>query len=147
MTTSTRVDFYILDQPGQASRLQFACRLSEKAFVLDNHVFAHTADARLARELDQLLWTFRQNSFVPHEVLDDDPPNAPVRIGTDTRVEERGDLLINLSDSVPPFVTGFARIAEIVDGDETARSRGRERFQQYRDMGITPETHRIGANA
>lgn len=63
-----RVDFYVLAGPKPAARLRFACRLAEKAYRLDHRVHLQTGSAAEAEQLDELLWTFRQGSFVPHEL-------------------------------------------------------------------------------
>ena len=145
-----RVDFYILESASPSGRLQFACRLTEKAYGLDNKVYAHTATATDAQMLDDLLWTFRQGSFVPHACVGQElegnsatASGAPVRIGTPEASDASGDLLINLADAVPEFVDEFERVAESVGGDEAAVKAGRARFKQYRDRGIEPVTHKI----
>jgi DNA polymerase-3 subunit chi len=140
-----RVDFYVLKRPGREARLVFACRLAEKAWRLDNTVHIATADEATARELDELLWTFRDGSFVPHErvAADTDQPESPVTIAAGpTRLEGR-DLLINLDDSVPPGIEAFPRIAELVTSDAETRALGRERFATYRNLGHELETHDV----
>jgi len=148
---TTRVDFYILEAAEPASRLHFACRLTEKAYGMSTGVYAHTETPAEARRLDDMLWTFRQGSFVPHQLLTNDTGDgseenvrAPVSIGSGSENESKGDLLINLTDDLPEFATGFRRVAEIISGSEAAQEAGRERFRQYRAMGLEPETHRIG---
>jgi DNA polymerase-3 subunit chi len=139
-----RVDFYILETAEAAGRLSFACRLTEKAYGANTHVYAHTESAAEAQRFDDLLWTFRQGSFIPHQLLTENPQQrAPVSIGTGTSRPDQGQLLINLTDELPDFTDGFERIAEIVCANETSRQAGRERFKQYRDMGLKPDTHEI----
>jgi DNA polymerase-3 subunit chi len=141
---ATRVDFYILDAVEPASRLNFACRLTEKAYGLNNRVYAHTASPGDAKQLDEMLWTFRQGSFVPHQLLTDTGKGrAPIIIGTNDKCEDNGDLLINLTEAIPEFATGFQRVAEIISGDEQSRQIGRERFKSYRELGMEPEIHQI----
>jgi DNA polymerase III subunit chi len=140
----TRVDFYILATAGQNSRLQFACRLTEKAYGQKHRVYAHTASADEARELDELLWTFRQGSFIPHQLISETADDrTPVRIGTPTGADDSGELLINLAPAAPAFTGNFARVAEIIDASEASKEAGRERFRQYRAMGYAPVTHTI----
>jgi DNA polymerase-3 subunit chi len=139
-----RVDFYVLDQTGIDSRLNFACRLTEKAYKQGSQVYAHTLSQPLASRFDDMLWSFRQGSFVPHQVLDSGAPRAPVCIGTDTAMLETGEVLLNLADDAPPFAQQFQRIAEIVTADSEATAAGRRRFRHYRELGLSPETHRIG---
>ncbi len=145
----TRVDFYVLEDAGEAARERFACRLAEKAYRLENRVFVHAGSSAAARRMDSLLWTFRDASFVPH-VLDGpelEPALAgatPVRIGAGDEPDFEAELLVNLADEVPLFFSRFDRVAEIVPADAEARAAMRERYRFYRDRGYDMETHKIG---
>jgi DNA polymerase-3 subunit chi len=141
----SRIDFYILTEPGESARQVFACRLAEKAYRLNNSVHIRTADDSLASRIDELLWTFRDGSFVPHEMIAADrPAEAPVTIGRDLGSSVAvSDLLINLSPDVPENIAAFPRVAEIVSSDEHSRLQSRQRFAAYRDQGHTLETHNI----
>lgn len=139
-----RVDFYVLKQAGVQARDVFACRLAEKAYRLDNRVHIHTASSSDAARLDDLLWTFRDGSFVPHRVVgasDDD--ESPVTIGFGDTPPPSSDLLINLSDDVPEMAASFARIAELVTSDDDSRRMSRQRFAAYRDNGDEIDTHKL----
>jgi len=139
-----RVDFYVLPEVDADARLRFACRLTEKAYKLEHRAYAHVAGAAQARMLDELLWTFRPGSFIPHGIAGTAPEaSAPVTIGHDDGADVSGDLLINLTDTIPPFFDRFARIAEIIDASPDGRRTGRERFAFYRDNGCKPETHKL----
>lgn len=143
-STPLRVDFYVLASSDSGARLQFACRLTEKAWSLNNRTYAHVASAAHARELDELLWTYRAGSFIPHAVAPADvAERPPVLIGYDSETDFDGDLLINLADAIPSFFDSFGRIAEIVDASDDGRRTGRERFKFYRDNGYRPDTHKI----
>ncbi len=139
-----RVDFYVLKQAGPDARRRFACRLAEKAYRLDNRVHIHTTSPSDAEHLDELLWTFRDGSFVPHRLLgagEDD--EAPVTIGFGDAEPPAGELLINLADEVPAIATAFARIAELVTSDDDCRAKSRQRFAAYRDNGDEIDTHQL----
>ncbi len=146
--SATRVSFYVLSSAEPATRLSYACRLAEKAYKLKNRIHAHAGDSAMARRLDELLWTFRQGSFVPHELLTSAlQPEAPITIGSaevDRPIEPpAADLLINLADDVPVFFNRYPRIAEIVDGSPASREAGRARHRFYREQGLEPETHEV----
>lgn len=142
---TSRVDFYVLAGTGQASRQNFACRLAEKAYRLDNTVHIHAANREQAEALDQLLWTFRDGSFVPHDLLgvSGNRTGAPVTIGFEASEIGDRDLLINLTDEIPPGAASFPRVAELVTSDQECRQRSRERFAQYRNLGVELQTHNI----
>ncbi len=150
--SATRVSFYVLNGTEATTRLGYACRLTEKAYKLENRIHAHARDTAMASALDVLLWTFRQGSFVPHELLtpssqQNAASTAPVTIGSTDGGEALpppdADLLINLADEVPAFFGRYPRIAEIIDGSTAGREAGRARHRFYRDQGLEPETHEV----
>lgn len=141
----SRVDFYVLNQPGQHSRQMFACRLAEKAYRLDKTVHIHTRNRADAERLDELLWTFRDGSFVPHECVAGGGARAesPITIGFETDAVEPRDLLINLCDDIPACAEAFPRVAELVTSDDDSKQLSRRRFADYRERGYTLETHKL----
>jgi len=142
----TRVNFYISPNQAADSGLQLACRIAEKAYGKQNKVYIHANNAEQAKQLDDLLWVFRQGSFVPHcQSNDENQQEAAVVIGYDALPEIQPDVLINLANEVPNFFTRFERVAEIVSGDENTRQIARERFKFYRERGYPLETHELNS--
>lgn len=141
----SQIDFYVLAASGEIARHQFACRLAEKAYRLENRVHIRVTDAETVQRLDDLLWTFRDGSFVPHEVSDSGSAVAasPVTIGYDALTSQPPDLLINLGDTIPDGTSSFPRVAEVVTSDEESKVQSRERFVHYRDQGHTLNTHKL----
>jgi len=141
----SKVDFYLIPGSGDIARQKFACRLAEKAYKLKNRIHIHVASQDCVRRLDDLLWTFRDGSFVPHEVLGASPgsPVSPITIGCGELPATECDLLINLGDIVPERTVSFPRVAEVVTSDEDCKSLGRKRFVDYRDQGHTLDTHNL----
>jgi DNA polymerase-3 subunit chi len=139
-----RVDFYVMEEAAPAARLKVACRLAEKAYLASQRALIwHTERAELAA-LDELLWTFADGSFVPHEWLTSNAPaEAPVLLSAGPLPVEALDFVINLAAEPPPFLHLSRRIAEIIDGDEGRRRAGRVRFKAYRELGIVPTTHTL----
>lgn len=140
----TRVDFYISPNKAEQASMQLACRIAEKAYAKQNRVYIHVNDPEQARVLDEMLWVFRQGSFIPHCLAEDTQQSqAAVVIGHATPPEMEPDVLINLADQVPNFFTRFERVAEIVSGDDVQRQTARERFKFYRERGYPMETHEL----
>lgn len=140
-----RVDFYVLSKAGQVPRHSFACRLAEKAYRLQHTVHIHTTDRADAERIDEMLWTFRDGSFVPHDLLDARAAEhpSPISIGYDDATVEPRDLLINLCDAIPACADTFPRVAELVTSDDDCKRESRKRFVQYRDQGHTLTTHNV----
>ncbi|MGH8454143.1 MAG: DNA polymerase III subunit chi [Nevskiales bacterium] len=148
----TKVSFYVLqaDAPGSNGRLGLACRIAEKALRASvgsgQRAYIHCPDEATLNAMDDLLWTFRQGSFVAHERLNDVRDwndTAPVIIGSDEPPQELNAVLINLAQDVPLFFSRFERVAEVID--DAGRETGRQRYQFYKDRGYPLETHKIGA--
>lgn len=140
----TRVDFYVLTDERADAHLRFACRLTEQAHADGHQLFLCVADTNAGAQLDGLLWTFRQGSFVPHgriADLDGDNDTTPVVIGSTEPPLRFDDVLINLSDDVPGFFSRFQRSVEIVTPANRQAARARYRF--YQDRGYPLETHNI----
>lgn len=144
----TRIDFYLLKNKETSASERIACRLAEKAYGLRHTIYIHTNSPQHTTQLDKLLWTFRDGSFVPHQVHSpEESHNSPVIIGHETNPDEElathHQLLINLDQTVPPFFSRFERVAEIVSADEQQRSTARERFKFYRQRGYELQTHEL----
>ncbi len=147
-----RVDFYVLDREDARQRMVVACRLAEKAYLRDLRALLLAESAGEAEALDALLWTFADQSFVPHGLVVDGSaadPSAPVQLTVDAARAPDADLLVNLSDRIPDGFERYPRIAEIVDAEPGRRERARERFKHYREHRVVVETHRLpdGAEA
>ena len=144
----TRVSFYLLAVSEPAERRIFACRLAEKAVRKGHTVYLHVPDDAEAKAMDELLWTFRDDSFVPHRLLDD-PVAAgeavPVAIGCGDDPGPYHDVLINLALDIPEFFSRFERVSEIVIEEESVQQAKREGWRFYRDRGYPGEHHRVGA--
>jgi DNA polymerase III subunit chi len=155
-----RVDFYVIEDRAGPARLKLACRLAEKAYLASQRVLIwHTERAEL-QALDELLWTFADGSFVPHDWSS--PNAAPADAGNLERASEpfgaapvllsagappaaEIDFVVNLASAPPPFLHLARRVVEIVDGDAARRALARHRFKSYRELGIEPTTHTLHA--
>jgi len=139
-----KIDFYVLDNSTASGCEKFACKLVEKVFHLNHRIYIHTHSKEQASNLDNLLWTFNQGSFLPHDiVVGDSTYDSPIAIGFDTKLYYHYDVLVNLSQNVPNFHDQFDRIAEFVCGDHSYKSLARNRFRQYQQLGHNIDTHHI----
>lgn len=140
----TRVDFYLLGKDSDRREV-FACRLAEKAYRLGHRVYLLAPNPPAATELDELLWTFSQGSFVPHALLDGEAATTehPVLVGHAEPPPGFNDVLITLAGEVPSWFNRFERVAELVGADDPEKARARDRFRCYRERGAVPETHSL----
>jgi DNA polymerase III subunit chi len=139
----TQVDFYLLPVSELHGRLSFACRLAERAMHEGRRIYLHAANQADTQVLDELLWSFRDASFIPHQspLGGERDELAPVAIGHGDDPGTHHDVLINLDRRIVPFFGRFARVAEIVLNDEEERRASRERWRYYRDRGYPLAHH------
>ena len=139
------VSFYILPSQTEQGRLFFACKLAEKAYRSGSHVFIHSQSAKQSQQLDDLLWTFRAGSFLPHQIYTDSTPDIANRIliGLGSPPEYWQNMIINLADQCPEFTTQTERILEILDSEQTVKQAGRQRYRHYQKTGCRMNTHKM----
>ncbi|HEY6453370.1 MAG TPA: DNA polymerase III subunit chi [Steroidobacteraceae bacterium] len=150
MAATQRVDFFVLSGAEERSRWKLACRLAEQQYLAGRRVFIWLEDRQSLERLDELLWTFADRSFVPHEIFAQAQQwqDTPVLMGCQSlpaQPVQPYDVLVNLGSAIPASAEHATRIAELVDADEPRRRAGRDRFRQYRDRGLAPQTHALAA--
>lgn len=140
----TRIDFYILSETARSNRFQLACKLTDKAYQAGHRVCIHVSSESDLNQMNELLWTFNEQSFIPHDNPQHQPNSeTPVIMTTSLNETEEHDVLINLTDDVPACFSQFERLLEPVDTNDQCRMASRERYRYYRDCGYTINNHEI----
>jgi DNA polymerase-3 subunit chi len=129
--------------------VNYACRVVRKARSAGMTVLVFTRDDGRRARLDMALWTFSALDFLPHVTLPSPrAPQTPVWLSGQPEHGPR-DLLLLLDDEpAPDFVNWFARFERVIDvvsADPDDRARARGRFKAYRDAGLSPVAHEVGA--
>ncbi len=141
-----RVDFYVLGDTGTQAQHRYACRLAEQAFEAGTRVYLRTGSSAESQVLDELLWTFSDRTFLPHEIASGSSPTHPLIatvIGHEPAPEGYRKLLINVASDIAADAADFEQIAEVIDGDPVRKQIARERFRQYRERGWALESHTV----
>lgn len=140
--TGPRISFYSLPEDTRGDRFQLACRLVERIYSTGLRTYILVAAEYEARHLDRLLWTFRDQSFLPHGLTGEaDVEATPILIGWDPEPCEACPVLVNLTSQTPAGLDRIERLCEVIDHDPQIRSAGRIRYRHYRHHGIVPEHH------
>lgn len=137
-----QIDFYIVDNTAADAWLRYACRLVEKAYTLGMHVHIHTPSESLTKQMDELLWVFRDHSFIPHQQICAENELCAVTLNHEQLPSQR-ELLVNLAPQAPDFYDQFERVIEVVGVDDTMKKNARERFRFYKDKGEAPTHHQV----
>ena len=136
----TRVGFYVVQAAQQGQRLQVAARLADKAYQQGHRIYINAADEAQARALDELLWSFRPTSFLPH-ALQGEQYSDQIAIGWGQEPLDHNDLLINLQLEIPAFFSRFNRVAEVVTQDARSLESLRRSWTFYKERGYQLEKH------
>ncbi|MGD9842876.1 MAG: DNA polymerase III subunit chi [Steroidobacteraceae bacterium] len=142
-----QIEFHILSNTGADASMRHACQLVDQACQQQHAVFLRVESDAAAQHMDELLWTFRDQAFIPHEIISAQSPSHPrimALIGKDEKLlAPFQSLLINLSSTLPVQLNDVQRIIEIVDTDLLHKQHARDRYKLYRDQGYQLETLNI----
>jgi len=140
-TTKSKVTFYDI-----APELTFVlvAKLAQAAWDKDKKLLVRCWDRAHADALDEHLWTFKDESFVPHEVCDEAERlhDREARIVLVTRDSQpiAADILVQLAPCDLGFATGFDNVIDLVDHTDQARlEASRTRYRAWHNAGTKPE--------
>jgi DNA polymerase III subunit chi len=139
----SRVDFYILPDENRKSLQHFACRLAEKAYRQGHSILIKTDNADDSRMMDDLLWSFKEDNFLPHAVSGTMASETqPILISHEAESDSNFQLLINMSSHCAEQ-NQFDRIAEILNQEPNRKQAGRLHYKQYKNFGFELQHHEI----
>lgn len=138
----TQVDFYF-NVPDPVS---YGCRLVRKVWQAGFKLIIFSEDTQLLKRFDQALWQFAPLSFIPHvSIRHPLAAQTPVLL-TATHAEipaSHRQVLLNLSQRMPPAFDDYERVLELVGTDARSRQAARSRFRHYQAQGYKPLTHNV----
>lgn len=87
-------------------------------------------------QLDATLWTYRDDSFLPH-AREGDASRQPIWLTTEAGNPNGAQALFLVDDADPGDLAGFERACLIFDGrDEAALVSARSRWKQAKEAGV-----------
>ena len=131
-----RADFYLIAKPRFLEEpMRLVCELARKSYDKGLWTLILARDTAQAEALDELLWSFDDDAYIPHQIAGDEEDElTPVLIATpDMDVPSRA-LVINLRDDT--YLGACDRVLEVVPADASARGPLRERWKQYKALGF-----------
>ena len=136
-----RADFYLIDKPRfRDDPLLLVCELARRAFDGGQRTLILARSFDQAEQLDEKLWEFDSEAFVPHQIAgDDDDAITPVLIASPESQPTDRALVINLRDDCAPGL--FERVLEVVPADEDQRLGSRKRWMTYKAAGFDVAKH------
>ena len=147
----SQVIFYIHSEDTLASTAEAslpthfvqACQLAAFYYQQNKKVFIYTENQQDAFTVDEYLWQFDGDSFVPHNLVGEGPRyGSPVEISWLAPQHPRA-VLINLSQNIPEFNLNFQQIIDFVPAQEQLKINARMRYSAYKKLGHTLSTHDV----
>jgi len=146
-------EFYVLTANNESGKVindiplpahfDLGCQLAAKLYRDGKRVFMFTESEQDAHLLDEHLWGFEADAFVPHNLAGEGARNgAPVEISWQVPANHR-HVLINFSTLVPGFFNQFKQIIDFVPHDDNGKQAARERYKYYRQCGCQLQTHTL----
>jgi DNA polymerase-3 subunit chi len=135
------VDFYILNTLMQEDVYRFICRLVDKVYLLQKKIYIQVNS--------DLLWTFRDISFIPHSYLGANStlnPVLSVNIATKKPSKLDAEILFNLSHEVPTYFPEFSRIIEVVSEETKNKNQSRQKYKFYKAQNCQLTMHNLSAS-
>ena len=103
----------------------------ENAFSKGDRVLIYVGNQAVADFVDKLLWTFREESFLPHTLSEKETSDSIVITQTAKNIN-RATILFNLTSQVPDHIDEFKHVYELKDETSTEKfERSRSRYNQY----------------
>ena len=137
-----RADFYLIAKPRFFEKpLLLVCELARKACDSGQPLLILANSSAQAELLDELLWEFDPDAYVPHQIagLDEDDDLSPVLIVSPEYDAPMRPLVLNLRAEAVPG--GFERVLEVVPADASAREPLRQRWKDYAARGLEVAKH------
>lgn len=132
-----RADFYLIAKPRFIEKpLLLVCELARKSHDSGQSLLILVNSATQAEVLDDLLWEFDPDAYIPHQIAgqDEDDDITPVLIVTPETDVPMRPLVLNLRNA--PVTGQVERVLEVVPADESTREPLRARWKHYQSLGF-----------
>jgi DNA polymerase-3 subunit chi len=135
-----RVVFYDI---APTDRFAFAAKMAAAAWDKKKKLVLRCHPDEVER-LDTFLWTFKEESFLPHEVWRSGTPpkdaEAKILLVTSDECPQPADILLQLAPMSLEVARTFETVIDVVDHQDEGRlAASRARYKAWVDMGKKPE--------
>lgn len=112
-------------------------KLLEKIVATGNKALVLTGSEEEAEQLNQSLWTYNPDSFLPHGTMKDGrPEDQPILLSTETAPVNNATMLLITNGQPAPNPELFERVLDMFDGNNAESvAAARTRWASYKDSG------------
>lgn len=135
-----RADFFEIRGPRWDLAL---CLQVQAAWEAGERVYVWADSEAEARRLDELLWTFRDDAFVPHDLWQGEAElDTPVAVGWRAGDPNDAACAVLARDTAPAELAGFERVVDFAPVDVPERiGPARNRYRAFREAGFRVSFH------
>ena len=130
----TGVRFYICPETEWSEAAKFAARLARQLKRRGHRILFLTESIERQKALSDWLWQYPADAFLPHRI-EPTQPESGIDIAAGQEWDDHHDVLINLTDQVPPNYARFEHLCEVVPSSDTLLANARTRWIHYKDRG------------
>jgi DNA polymerase-3 subunit chi len=126
---------------------RIVCDLTEKFYNQGKRILIIAEPEKAAVELDNMLWTWKQSSFIPHEYLSElkTSMDEPVMITQSIAENKSYDVLIQVTPAPDDIRRQFALVVDFAEKyDINALERSRERYRKLQQENIELKSMQAG---
>ena len=114
------------------------CKIVKKYYEVGNRILISSQNSVIIKNINKLLWTFEQLSFIPHSTNDEyDPLTSVLLFDTnyinDSILKNDYNVFINLDDEVKTDYHNHEIIVELVNTNEDKKKIAREKYLYYKN--------------
>jgi DNA polymerase-3 subunit chi len=141
---SAEIVFIVLNS---AVKSRIVCDLAEKCYLNNQRTVIYTKSEEECKTIDSLLWTWKQQSFIPHKCLISLSKSQTEPIVLTTNIESAADYdTVLLVDPLP--METVSQFSTVIDFAEKYDSQGielsRKRYKLYKDQNFNINTLQPG---
>jgi DNA polymerase-3 subunit chi len=133
----TEISFYLVgDATTPAGADATLPALLEKILQTGHRVVVRCPDAKRMERLNESLWAYAPESFLPHGTAADGyAEHQPVYLTDGDENPNGADILIRLSGASTDSFSSYARVLDVFEGSEPQKAAARTRWKDLKDKG------------
>ena len=141
---STEIRFYHMERSGLEQTLPM---LVTKALQNGHKIIIKAANQNEVERLNEHLWTFNPNSFLPHgSAKNGDAENQPIWLTAEDENPNAADVLILTQGASQENLKDFTLVCEMLNGNNPEEvDSARARWKTYKDDGLETTYWQQGA--
>mgnify|MGYP000314676678 CR=1 FL=1 len=140
----TNISFYLVaDATTPAGVDGVLPALLQKILSAGHRVVVRCQDADRVARLNEFLWTYQPESFIPHGAENDGfKEDQPVFLTDGDDNPNGADILIRLSGSECTTFSSYARVLDLFEGSDPQKQAARKRWTELKEKGYPLEHYK-----